>query len=403
MVIGIDASRANVRERTGTEWYSYHLIRALTALDRHHRYVLYFDQTPIDEFRHLGPHVEYRVLRWPWRFLWNQLRLSLEMLWRPPDVLFVPAHTIPLIHPRRTVTTLHDVGFERFPELYGREPIGGRGLVGQLLNTMARLVTRGRYGNNELDYHRWSARFAVAHAARLITVSEFTKSEIVDCYGADPERIAVIHHGFDPEVFRRPDQTAIAAVRKRFALTSPYVLFVGRLEQKKNLNTLIDVFNRARIKLPSLKLVLVGTPGRGWGVAAERINTYGLDQAVFRLGWQPRNVYVPLLAGAAALIFLSRYEGFGLPVLESFAVGTPVVVAAGSSLPEVAGRAALIVHPDDIDGAARTVVKLVNNRTLRQALVTSGRHRLQAFSWKQTAQATLDVLVKPFQFHDQPA
>lgn len=392
MVIGIDASRANVRERTGTEWYSYHLIRSLTAIDRVNQYVLYIDDEPINEFWQLGPHVTCRVLRWPFRLLWSQLRLSLEMLQRPPDVLWVPAHTIPLIHPRRTVTTLHDVGFERFPELYGHDLIGGRGLAGRLLNIFVRLVTLRRYGSSELDYHRWSARWAVAQASRIITVSAFTKSEIISCYRADPDRITVIPLGFDPETFRRPSAAAVAAAAATIRVSVPYVLFVGRLERKKNITTLIDVFARARQTLPALQLVLIGAPGVGWKETEQRIQQSGLDAVVHRLGWQPRQVYVPLLAGATALVFLSHYEGFGLPVLESFAVGTPVIAAAGSALPEVAGDGAIIVNPDDVDGAAQALVDVTQHYQLRQTLNARARQRLGLFSWSRAAQATQAVL-----------
>jgi glycosyltransferase involved in cell wall biosynthesis len=184
----------------------------------------------------------------------------------------------------------------------------------------------------------------------------------------------------------------MAAAAATVRVSVPYVLFVGRLERKKNITTLIEVFARARQTLPALQLVLIGAPGVGWSEAEQRIQQFDLDVVVHRLGWQPRQLYVPLLAGAAALVFLSRYEGFGLPVLESFAVGTPVIAAAGSALPEVAGDGAIIVNPDDADGAAQALVDIIQNYQLRQTLNARARRRLGLFSWSRAAQATHAVL-----------
>ncbi len=391
MVIGIDASRATRRERTGTEWYSLHVTRLMVRRSPTVRFVLYLDALPEPELQDLGPNVTLRILRWPPRFLWSQLRLSWEMIRRRPDVLFVPAHTMPIVHPRRTVVTLHDVGFERHPELYGTRHIG-RGFVGVVLNIVARIVTLGRYGATEFDYHRWSARFAARHATRLITVSEFTKSEIIDCYRLAQDHIAVIPHGFDPAVFRRPSDAAIRSTQSHFALQHPYILFVGRLERKKNIAHLIDVLHEARRRSPTLELVLIGTPGLGWSEAETRIHSHKLERAVHRLGWQPPAVYRDLLAGARALIFLSQYEGFGMPVLESFAVGTPVIIARAASLPEIAGHAALVVPPNDSIAAADAIRSVLDEQGQRRSLIARGTERLTAFSWERTADATMAVL-----------
>lgn len=226
----------------------------------------------------------------------------------------------------------------------------------------------------------------------MITVSQFTKSEIISCYGTDAARISVVHLGFDRTEFQRPPPPAIDSAVARFRIARPYAIFVGRLERKKNITGVINALARARRTLPTLQLVLIGNPGLGWGEAERLIRMHRLDAAVYRLGWQPRHVYVPLLAGATALVFISRYEGFGLPVLEAFAVDTPVIVASGSALPEVAGSAAIAVAPDDTDGAARALIDLASDNQLRRALLTRARQRLALFSWSRVAQATLAIL-----------
>ncbi len=393
MIIGIDASRANIRERTGTEQYSFQIIRHLTSIDRDHRYVLYVNAAPLEELRSLGPHVTVRVLNWAPRLLWSQLRLSWEMLVHPPDVLFVPAHTIPIIHPKRTVTTVHDIGFERNVALYGNRQIGGRGLIGMLLNIAVRIVTFGRYSNSELDYHRWSARFAASHASHLLTDSEFTKRDIIEHYHVDPSHISVVYLGFDASVYRRPSAEITERTLSQHGVTAPYLVFVGRLEKKKNILALIEAFDTAKKLIPTLSLVLIGKAGLGWEEAETYLREHDLERSVNVLGWQPNETAIALIAGATAMVFLSEFEGFGLPLLESFAIGTPVIASDRGSIPEVGGNAALMVDPHDAASVARVIYSVHTDPSLRNKLINLGRERTQKFSWDTAARQTLAVLM----------
>jgi len=391
MRIGIDASRANRRERTGTEWYSYEIIRVLVQQHRDITFTLYLQSDPVDDLRSLGPNVELRVLHWAPGFLWSQFRLSWEMIFRRPDILFIPAHTMPLIHPRRTIVTIHDLGFEHFPELYGRSLIGNRGFVAVTFRVLARLATLGRYGNSELDYHRWSARFAARRATRIITVSNFTKQDLIRRYNATPDRITVVYHGIDHEVFRRPSQEAIDAQRSNFKLARPYVLYIGRLERKKNIEGLIRAFARIRQSL-EFDLVLIGNRGLGWDQAEKIIRREKLESAIHEIGWQATSVYVPLLAGARALVFLSNFEGFGMPILEAFAVGTPVVASRAASIPEVAGGAAELVDQHQLTDIERGLTHVLSDPEIAAMLVQRGLERVKGFTWEQAGQATFQAL-----------
>ena len=136
----------------------------------------------MDDLKDLGDNFYNKVLKWPPKFLWSQLRLSLEMLFKKPDVLFVPAHTIPIIHPKNTVTTCHDIGFEEFPELYTQKKIGGNSFFSIIIAFLVKICTLGKYSNNELDYHRFSMRLAVKKAKIIITPSKFTSDEIKKYY-----------------------------------------------------------------------------------------------------------------------------------------------------------------------------------------------------------------------------
>ena len=208
MLIGIDASRANREFKSGTEWYSYYLIRELAKIDSTNQYILYSDQPLVrglfdlvDETDGNGGEIEMKkgqqkirsphdnftakILNWPFGYLWTQVRLSWEMFFHPPEVLFIPAHTLPIINPKKSVVTVHDIGFERLKEVYSSDKIGpSKGLAGKIFNFLAKLFTGGKFGSNILDYHGWSIKFALKHAKKIIAVSKFTKLELMTICGA---------------------------------------------------------------------------------------------------------------------------------------------------------------------------------------------------------------------------
>ncbi len=396
-MLGIDASRANVRERTGTEWYSFFVLRHLSKfLPPDLQITWYTKSPPQKDMLPLPERVRIRELQWPPKFLWTQLRLSWEMLLRPPELLFVPAHTIPLVHPRKTITTLHDVGFEHQETLYNSRTItGSRSLQTTMLSSVVRTVTGGRYSATEIDYHRFSARFAVRHAAHLITVSEFSKKEIIRTYGARPEMITVVPNGYSNNVFT-PVRNADAErkILDTIGCRSPFIISVGRLELKKNTPNIVRGFGDYKKRFPksNLKLVLVGNRGYGYEDVEHAITSGGLSNDVFLPGWMRENKYVDLLRAAEAFIFPSLYEGFGIPLLEAMGAGTPIITASTASLPEVAANAALYVDPREPQQIARAIENLQKNPSLRASLIEQGFKRVKDFSWEKTAQQTAQIL-----------
>jgi len=194
MIIGIDASRANKLEKTGTEWYAYHIIEEIKKLaDHNDQYILYSKEKLRGQLAILPRNFKSKVLNWPFKYLWTQFRLAWEMVLNKPNVLFVPAHTIPVICPSKTITTLHDIGFEKYSHLYSQRGIGPK-----IFGILVKIFTFGRYSNTELDYHRWSARLAFKKAKRIITVSHFSKNEIVNHFNVDSDLISVVSNAYDP-------------------------------------------------------------------------------------------------------------------------------------------------------------------------------------------------------------
>lgn len=363
MLIGIDASRAIVPRRTGTERYALEIIRALVRAAPDDRFVLYLQRQPPPGLLPRSAQVRWRVIPSP--RLWTVGRLSLEMAARPPDVLFVPAHSLPPIVPRATVTTIHDLGYLHFP---GEHP------------PLTRLLRRLS--------NRWSAR----RATRVIAISGTTRDDLVRFDGIPRGRIKVVHHGCAPSFRPVRDADRIDAVRTRHGLDAPYVLFVGTLQPRKNLERLLAAFDRVAADRPHVLLALVGAAG--WQperLERARAAVQARDR-VRRLGYVEDDDLPALLSGSLALAFPSLYEGFGLPALEAMACGTPVLTSSTSSLPEVVGDAGLLVDPLDVGAIADGLRRLIDDADLRRDLGERGLARAARFTWERAADETLAVL-----------
>jgi glycosyltransferase involved in cell wall biosynthesis len=361
-LVGIDASRAVSPHPTGTEIYSRRLIEALLSADTSHQFRLYF-RTPPADGAFLG--AERRVLSFP--RLWTHVRLSWEMARHPPDVLFVPAHVLPLIHPSRSLVTIHDLGYLHFPQAHP---------------PLQRLY---------LDLStRWNARVA----AHILTDSAATRADLVAHCGTDPQRITVAYPGYDERLAAARDLTSLAAVRERYTIPAGYFLYVGTLHPRKNLVHLIEAFAAFRKLRPRSEDVLLLAGRRGWLYDEIFARARRLDVAEFVRfpGYVSEEEKAVLLGGAIAFVFPSSYEGFGLPVLEAQACGCPVLCSNTSSLPEVAGEGALLLDPHSVVEWAERMARVSQDEHLRAQLVARGRANLARFSWRRCAESVLESL-----------
>lgn len=363
MRIGIDASRAIAERPTGTEVYSRRLIQALLALESQraeparHRFCLYLRSTPpADDFAG----AELRVIPFP--RLWTHLRLSWEMARRPPDVLFVPAHVLPLVHPRASVVTIHDLGYLYFPETHPA-----------LQRFYLDLSTR------------WSARIA----AHIVADSQATRADLIARYAVPSDKITVAYPGADESLAPVRDPAAIAAVKARYGIAGDYFLYLGTLQPRKNLARLIAAF--AHVETDAV-LVLAGKRGWLYDDLFAQAQQAGLAKRVLFPGYVPDEDKPALLSGALAFVFPSLYEGFGLPVLEAQACGCPVITSTTSSLPEVARDAALFVDPTDNAALTLSIQRIAADAELRRSLTARGLANVRRFSWVACAQTVLDTL-----------
>lgn len=401
MIIGIDASRANLSHKTGTQWYSFHLIKNLAAIDRVNTYWLYIHKPPLKELVEAvkdNPNFHFKLLNWPFYSFWTLGRLTLEMLWRRPDVLFVPAHVLPLISPRRTVNTIHDIAFIREKNLYRSVKVktDWRGF-GPLINFLVRAVTLGRYRSGSVDYLYWSTAYALRHARKIISVSEFTKQEILGYYkDTPPDKVTVVSNGYDNNIYQPiVDKEKITRVLSKYNISGPYFLYVGRLEKKKNTPLLVDAFAlmlENHPELSDMRLVLVGDAGFGFDEVKYQIEQFNLNARVIMPGWIAEEDMPYIFNGAKAFVFPSRHEGFGIPVLQALGSGLPAAISDLAVLREVAGDCALYFDPRDRSSLAEALVRIAQDEELRNRLRSGGLTRVQSFSWEKCARATLEVL-----------
>ena len=312
------------------------------------------------------PHIAERIHP-PTNAGWTLIGLPRAAAEAAVDVLHAPAYTAPFWSPAPVVLTIHDVSYERNPEWYP-------------------------YRRDWLRraFYRRSARAAT----HVITPSTFSASEIRATYGLASERLTVVPLGvsraFANTGHRLPGELPAG-------IAPPFLLHVGDLHERRNLVVAVDAVLAARRHfgpLPAVTLVLVGND-RGVGDALCALAAdAGAPEAVIRLGHVEETILHALYRWATALVYPSRYEGFGLPVLEAMATGTPVLASRAASIPEIAGDAAVLLDPDDQRAWTDAVIRIVTDEGLRRELGARGEARAALFTWARTARATLDVYQK---------
>ena len=350
-ILGIDASRSTRDAPTGVERYSDEIIQAILGEVKGFDVRLY---TPSwnDEF----PKKLQRRIRLP--RLWTLVRLSLEMLLHKPDVLFIPAHVVPFFAPKKTYVTVHDVAFEKYPLAYGAF---------------------------QSFYLEWSTRRALKKAKKVIVPTKSVRDDLEKYYKADADKIMVVNHGRLP--LEDVSKASMERTLKHYQLDGddPIFFFIGRLETKKNLLTLLDAWAIVQEKFPKGRLFLGGMYGHGFDELFERMEQGDMRGTVIAPGFISEEEVSGIFNSATAFVMPSREEGFGLPILQSFEADSAVICSDIAPLREVAGDAALYADPGDAKGFARQMLRLLEEKGLKSELVKKGQKRLAKFSWRRAA------------------
>ncbi len=363
MRIAIDARKLH---DFGIGTYLRNLLHELAAIDPSTEYVCLARPGDLAEVAAAGANIRAVAETAPAYSLTEQLRLPLAARRLRADLFHAPHYVLPPFLPGRAVVTIHDCIHLRFP---------------QYLPSRAAWV-----------YAHGMIRLAARKAERVLTVSEASKRDILHYTGVRPDKVVVIHNGLDARFSTAPDEEALDRVKQRFDLGHPYVLYVGNIKPHKNLERLIEAFATARASGPDdLRLIVIGDEISKYPALRQRVHRHRLDKHVRFFGFQPAATLVAFYRLARAFVFPSLYEGFGLPPLEAMANNTPVVTSHLSSMPEVAGDAAILVDPYDPASIADGLRRAVNDEPLRQQLIARGRERVKAFSWRQAAVRTLEA------------
>jgi glycosyltransferase involved in cell wall biosynthesis len=375
MRIAIDYTSA-IAQSAGIGRYTRSLVEALARIDRADRITLYSSEAPTEDHdMPIGSHLHARVAgiddwaignRWM-TILWHRARvpLPIELFVGRADVFHAPDFSLaPSLFARRIVT-IHDLAYLIRPEC----------ALPSLIAYLDAVVPR-----------------ALRAAERVIAVSRSTAHDLSTRLRVPPAKIAVIPLGVDPQFHPVRERETLAALRTRYGLEQPFALAVGTIEPRKNYERLIAAFARARTARGGPRmLAFAGRDGWLFESVYDAVQRYRVADHVRFLGYVPDAELPALYSAADLLAMASLYEGFGIPILEAMACGTPVLCGDGGSLPEVAGRAALVIPSEDTSALATGLVRLCADEDLRRRLIAAGRERAHLFTWEAAARAHLKV------------
>ncbi len=370
MKIAIDASRYNTENPTGVERYCCEIINGLLKYywqQKDFQLLLYSPR----EFDVEGAgSVRFKKRVIPFKRLWTQVRLSWAMLTERPEVLFVPGHVLPLIHPKHSIVTIHDVAFCRYPKAYKK-------------------IQRW--------YLNWSTRFAVKHAERIIVPSQAVKNDLAKFYKCKRGKVVVVHHGCEDKKtdLDGADIANMDDFFERYQFNpekNKYMLFIGRLEKKKNIERMIEAFMKFSSHHPSWKLVLAGKPGHGFKSIQKMFFKKKLADKVIMPGYITDLERQFLSENCEFFVFPSLYEGFGLPLLSAFYYQKPIIVSDIGVFRELAEQAAYYVDPHKVAEISHAMMELAANQKMRKMLVGKGCDRLKKFGWEGAAEKTGAVI-----------
>ncbi len=370
MKIGIDARSLLRQERAGLEQYLANLIFNLAKIDRENQYFLFFNfirpqyqkflpQLTSENFHNIICRIPSKIMNRLFK-----IHFPVEFCIGKLDIFHGPRHRLlPSIF-ARCVLTIHDLMFLAHPEF----------LKPEWVKSFEKEIPNG-----------------IKRADLIIADSEFTKNEIIEKWNISQEKIKVTYLGVGEEFYPIEDEIIIAKVKHKYGIKNKYILYVGNIEPKKNLIRLIEAFFQLRNSITGYNLVITG--GKSWFFdhVFQKVNELNLQKEVIFTGYISDEELPALYNGADIFIFPSLYEGFGIPVIEAMACGTPVITSNVASLPEVVGEAGVLVDPFNLEEITTAMYQLLTDTNLHTKLKEKGLQRAKLFSWEKTARETLAV------------
>jgi glycosyltransferase involved in cell wall biosynthesis len=380
MPLRIVADVRRVRD-FGIGTYIRGLLHALAAIDQSDDYMLVALPEDVRTFSGLPPNFKTIVYRTTDSYYLNHVAFPLFLHRLAPDLVHIPLNQVPLLMREPYVVTIHD---------------------------MASLLFETRSGIH-MDLRRFLLRRGLLRAKRIIAVSEATRRDVSETLGIPEERIRLAYNAPNPEFFRparstdaraagpQREQLERARILERYQIHYPFLLYAGNIRPQKNIPRLVEAFAVAREQLSrhpvyrDLHLIIIGDEISRYPSVRRAVIQARVERAVRFLGFVPFDTLRVFFESAAAFVFPSLYEGFGLPPLEAMASGTPVVTSNVGSLPEVVGDAALLVNPENVFEIARGIQEVLLDEDLRLQLIAKGKAQAARFSWERTARQVLEV------------
>jgi glycosyltransferase involved in cell wall biosynthesis len=369
MNIWIDGYEANVPQRLGSSQVAFELIKNIEKLDKRNSYTVLLPNPPLSDLPSEREGFKYKILK-PKR-LWTRIALPIALFSarKRPDLIFSPTHYIPRFAPKmvKRVVTIFDLAPLLFPQMYKKEDL--------------------------YKLTKWT-KYSIENSNYIITISQFSKKEIIKFFKTPKEKITVAYPGFNNLMHPIKDNGQIEKILAKYNIDQNYIIFIGTIQPKKNLIRLIEAFT----KIETLKLVVVGKI-KGEGRQAwlfedilKRPKELGSEDKIIFTGFVPDEDMLYLLNGAVAFILPSLWEGFGIPVVDAMACGVPVLVSDVSSLPEVAGQAGLTFNPNSIDQIEQSIRLISSDKKLHAKLAKKSLEQAKKFSWEKMAKEVIKVL-----------
>ncbi len=367
MLIGIDGNEANVEKKVGISEYAYELLcqfHDLRIKNNNFKFIVYLKDKPRVDMPTPTFNFTYKIVG-P-RKMWTQFALPISLfLGKKPDIFFTPSHYAPRFSTVPTAISVMDLSYIHFPGLFAKKDLY------QLTN--------------------WT-KYSIKNAKKIFTISNFSRDDIIKEYKVEPKDVVVTYPGIKPDLRSKNKDLSMEDLNKKFGIKGEYILFVGTLQPRKNIEKLIEAFSF--LKQDKLQLVIVGKRGWLYEDILKAPEKYGVAEKVKFLDFVEDEDLPSLYKNAICFCLPSLYEGFGLPVLEAMKNGCPVVISNVSSLPEVGGDAVLYVNPQDTDDIAKNLRLIINDEGLRKDMIKKGYQQVKKFSWEKTAKQTLEVLEK---------
>ena len=371
MIIGIDA-RFALGKRRGIGNYTLNLISNLAKIDRINQYILYVDRNDEEQILPKQANIVVNVLKPRIYPVWEQLVLPIQAFRDKVDVLHCTGNTFPIwnIQKLTVLVTIHDVMFLKQELKFGSWY--------QFLGNKYRAFIVGNFSHIP---------------SSIITVSQFSKQDLLNTVRKlVPEIVFHTYESHDPLFSKSDKYQSKAILKSELGLDSPYILALGAIDPRKNTRNIIRVFGNLKKKYGiNYKLVIVGISKRNHSIFNDLINSLDLQESILLTSFVSTDILAALYQCSTIFLYPSSYEGFGIPLLEAMASGTPIISSNVTSIPEIVGDAGILIEPTNLSQLEESIMKLLSDQLLRADLISKGLKRVKDFSWESMAMKTLEI------------